>query len=78
MIELGWAATIQAVLMAISTIIIRWGSKKDATGVKNSTAAQTTSDEILKRVKVLEDQVTSIKEVIAPPGEIDHRGPSQK
>lgn len=76
--ELGWSNAIQAIIMMISTWYIRRGGKSDAQGVKNSTAAQTTSTEILERVRTLEVKVDVILELTRESVGIDHRGPSIK
>lgn len=75
--ELGWAAAIQAVVIAISTVIIRAGSRKDAATVSRSTAAQSTSNDILARVQAIETDLALVKMATLKDTEVDHRAPTR-
>jgi len=77
--EIGWAAALQAAIIAISTLIVRSGSKKDAKSVTDATASKADGVEILWRVKRLEADVAVLKRAQAPklPGTIDDRGPKK-
>jgi hypothetical protein len=79
--EYTWSAVAQAVIMAICTWFIRWKSTKDKTETQEkviqSTASQTTSNEILSRVKALEVDMHLVKQAALKDGGIDHRGPTK-
>jgi hypothetical protein len=73
--DLGWAAVLQAVIISISTWYVRRGSRQDAVYVAKSTAAQSTSNDILERVKKLEDDLALVKRITLKDNRIDDRGP---
>lgn len=75
--DLGWAAVIQAVLIALSTWYVRKGSQDDARRVAKLTAGQDTADDILTRVKTLEHDLSLVKRLMARDTSIDHRGPKR-
>lgn len=62
MIEADWNTVAQALILALSTWYMRRGSKKDSESVKKITAHQSTTLEILDRVKRLEFEVYLIKQ----------------
>jgi hypothetical protein len=73
--DIGWAAALQAVIIAISTWYVRRGAKQDAGWVARSTAAQSTSNEILERVKAVELDLALVKRATLKDSSIDDRGP---
>ncbi len=76
--ELGWAATIQAILIAISTFYVRYKAKEDAKRVTAQTVSQDLGEEILKRIIALEVDVALVKQMtLKNNGPIDHRGPNR-
>ena len=52
--DIGWGTALQAVIITLCTWYMRQGSKRDSELTIRSTAAQSTSNEILDRVKALE------------------------
>lgn len=73
--ELGWIAVIQGVIITGCTWYMRQGSKRDTETVVRSTAAQSTSDSILDRVRLIEIDVALIKRSTVKRADLDHRGP---
>lgn len=59
--DLGWAAVLQALTIAVSTWYVRKGSREDAAKVVHGTAAQSTSNEIRDEVVALKSQVAELK-----------------
>ena len=76
--DLDWGTAIQALILAACTWYMRRGSKADARKVAQSTASQTTSDEILARVVALEVDVSLVKRATLKETGIDNRGPARK
>lgn len=54
---------------------MRQGSKRDSESVKRSTAAQSTSEEILARLTAVESDLALMKQAMLKQFGIDHRGP---
>lgn len=75
--ELGWAAVVQAVLVAVSTWYVRRGSHQDADRVKTAAADRAQAHEILTRVKALELDMALVKRAALKENPIDHRGPQR-
>lgn len=78
--ELGWVATLQAVAIALSTwstVYLRRKSKEDKDTVIQSTAAQSTSNEILVDVRALKADVELLKIVVLADKPINHQGPAR-
>lgn len=77
--ELGWAAVVQAILIAASAWYVRRGSHQDADRLKDFAAPKGQTHEILHRIKSLEIDVLWIKnqvwEMKGGERSIDHRGP---
>lgn len=80
--ELGWEVVAQAVAIAVCTWYVRRGSKRDSekasSRVIRSTAAQSTSNDILARMKKVERDLALVKMAITGDnGGIDDRGPRE-
>jgi hypothetical protein len=75
--EMGWAAVVQALLVAFSTWYVRRGSTQDAKRVEQVTASQGTAHEILTRVKHLEEDMALVKRTVFKDNSVDHRGPKR-
>lgn len=74
--DLGWNTAIQAVIIAGCTWYMRRGSRRDSDQVVMRTAAQSTSNDILDRVKAVELDLALVKQATVKETQaLDHRGP---
>lgn len=77
--DLGWGSAIQAAIIAISTLIIRAGSKKDT----QNTIAKTSSPGDVREVGNKLDELRAEFEILRAhyfkqnPVSVDHRGPKK-
>ena len=73
----GLWETVYTVLTALGLWYIRRGAKSDRSVVIQSTAAQSTSNEILEKINRLESDVGLLKKVALADKPIDHRAPGK-
>lgn len=74
----GWAAVVQAVLLAVATWYVRRGSTEDASRVQRTAADKVQAQDILSRVKGLEADLALVKRAIARDTRPDDRGPARR
>jgi hypothetical protein len=73
--DLGWGTVIQAVILCVCTWYMRSGAAKDRDQVVRSTAAQSTSNDILTRVTRIETDLELVKKATVA---VDDRGPARQ
>lgn len=75
--ELGWAATIQAAIIGISTIVVRVMAAKDREQVKKVTARQDDLLKLKEDFKNLHANFIILRDAYFKdrPRTVDHRGP---
>lgn len=73
--DLGWGTVVQAVILAFCTWYMRRGQKADSQAVIRSTAAQSTSNDILARVTRIETDLELVKKATVA---VDDRGPARQ
>jgi hypothetical protein len=78
--ELGWVAVIQAIIMAVCTIIVRFGAKKDKAEVKADTSSPAQVSAVDQKLTALKADFETFRENYfkANPVKPDNRGPERK